>query len=521
MPLTQDDITFMSHAIEEARKSTSEEGKLSPKVGAVVVKDGKLLVAAFRGELRAGDHAEYTAIKKKAAGLGLDLAGATVYTTLEPCTERNPPKTPCYQHLLDHRVKRVVVGMLDPDGRIAGKGAELLRDAGVEVELATSEQARAIKDINAAWVAQYDEGRRPWRELVSMRQPRERHAAVAFRDGVLVIGGSAGGAAAALATCELYAGPRGEWEDAPTMLSARTGHTATVLQDGSVLVTGGFNADGKYLSMTELLSPGGIEWTRADGDMHAPRFGHTATLLSDGRVLVCGGYYHDRTLDEAVFVRQGEVFDPATKRWHQAGDLLTPRDGHSASLLPDGRVLVVGGRFKIPGSGRHLSLVEVEVFDPKENRFGKAPNSLAEPRARHAALTLKSGILVAGGADQCCRDAYAALDSAELLDFETLTWKRIGNLRACREAPLLFDTDAGAPVLIGGFTGDGGIVSSTERFDAVGEAWVDGPTMGVPRYCAQAVRVPVGRGVLVSGGLAVGSDGRAAQPTARVELFQH
>ena len=110
----------MARAIELAGRCTSEEGRVSPKVGAVIVKDGLEIASAYRGEVKIGDHAEYTALVHKAGDQ--DLTGATVYTTLEPCTARNAPKQPCARRLIERQIARVVVGMMDPDPRIAGSG---------------------------------------------------------------------------------------------------------------------------------------------------------------------------------------------------------------------------------------------------------------------------------------------------------------------------------------------------------------------------------------------------------------
>jgi len=148
-----DDRGYMVRAIEEAEQCVSEPGKNSPLVGAVVVKGEAFVAAAFRGERKAGDHAEFTLLEKKRPND--DLSGATLYATLEPCTTRNHPKVPCAKRLLERGIAEVVIGMLDPDPRIYGNGLKMLKDAGVRVRFFPEDLRNRLREINVAFLGKY------------------------------------------------------------------------------------------------------------------------------------------------------------------------------------------------------------------------------------------------------------------------------------------------------------------------------------------------------------------------------
>lgn len=140
------DRALALRALELSKRCVSEPGRTSPKVGAVLTRDGKFIGGAYRGELRAGEHAEYTLLVRKLDGV--DLRGTTLYTTLEPCTCRNHPKIPCVEHILARGIERVVIGMVDPDGRIRGNGELSLQDAGVDVARFDADLMRAVRQLN-------------------------------------------------------------------------------------------------------------------------------------------------------------------------------------------------------------------------------------------------------------------------------------------------------------------------------------------------------------------------------------
>jgi pyrimidine deaminase RibD-like protein len=159
----------MVRAIELARKSVSEPGKVSPFVGALVVRDGLVLAEAYRGELRSGEHAEYTLLERKLCDVS--VAGGILYTTLEPCTSRNEPKIPCVERIIERRIAEVCIGVLDPNDVVTGKGQLRLRDAGIAVTLFDADLAPEIEELNRHFARQHRAGGRIHRSQEQMADP--------------------------------------------------------------------------------------------------------------------------------------------------------------------------------------------------------------------------------------------------------------------------------------------------------------------------------------------------------------
>lgn len=144
---------LMRLAVELAARCVSEEGKTSPKVAAVVVRDGVVLASAYRGEMKDGEHAEYTLLERKLSNV--DLTGATLYSTLEPCTHRNHPKVSCTDRVIARKLKQVVIGTLDPNQTIRGLGELRLQEAGIAIARFDHDFVLQLRELNKDFNAQH------------------------------------------------------------------------------------------------------------------------------------------------------------------------------------------------------------------------------------------------------------------------------------------------------------------------------------------------------------------------------
>jgi len=150
---------YMDLAIEVMKKSIQEprNDKSSPKVGAVLVKSDGTVETAYRGELRQGDHAEFTLIERKNRDKVLD--GSILFATLEPCAPgaRKAPKLSCSERIVNARIKKVWIGIEDPDPKVDRKGIKFLIDNGVEVEMFPPELQKIIRETNKQFIKEAEE----------------------------------------------------------------------------------------------------------------------------------------------------------------------------------------------------------------------------------------------------------------------------------------------------------------------------------------------------------------------------
>jgi len=270
--------------------------------------------------------------------------------------------------------------------------ATLLSDGKVLVVAGLDAQ---INRITSAEV--YSPGTGTWRVTGSLAVGRSSHSAVLLHDGrVLVAAGVDGGAVA-----ELYDPATGTWSQTGSLSIARNyGQTMTVLADGKVLIVGGLA--GTELATAELWDPATGLWTPTGSLTTGGRQYHTATLLPDGKVLVAGGY--NPTL---VFgaLASAELYDPALGTWRATGSLNIGHRRHTATLLPNGTVLVASGQFL-------SEITTAEIYDPATETW-TVTGSLHTPRIADSATLLSDGnVLVAGGYNIDNAD----INTAELYD---------------------------------------------------------------------------------------------------------
>lgn len=149
----------MEMAIEIMKKSIQEprEDKISPKVGAVLIKNDGAIETAFRGELRHGDHAEFTLLERKNRSNLLD--DSILFATLEPCAPgaRKHPKLGCAERIVNARVKKVWIGIEDPDPSVDRKGIKYLMENGIEVEMFDSDLQKIIWEENKQFIKEAEE----------------------------------------------------------------------------------------------------------------------------------------------------------------------------------------------------------------------------------------------------------------------------------------------------------------------------------------------------------------------------
>jgi len=339
----------------------------------------------------------------------------------------------------------------------------------------------------------------------AMTDGRQIHTITELGDGRVLIAGGYTDVEVALASAEVYDPSADAFRATGSMADPRGLHTATLLADGRVLITGGGPASwarvAPYLASAELYDPSTGTFS-ATGSMATPREDHTATLLEDGRVLIVGG--NDVG---AHTTPTAELYDPATGTFSPTGSLGTARGFHTATRLPDGRILIAGGDVAA-WSDDGPFLASAEIYDPTTGTFSPT-GPMAMGRSHHAATLLSSGrVLIGGGVSS--GGSGNSLASAELFDPSTGTFSPTGPMtdgRVYHTATVLSD---GRVLVTGGcqfgrvYDNNPKFLKSAELYDPVTGTFPPTGSMTDGRTWAEAILLADDR-VLVTGGVGDGS----------------
>lgn len=308
-----------------------------------------------------------------------------------------------------------------------------------------------------------------------------RHSAcvAALDDGRGFVAGGEG-IPGLLASVELYQSD-GHFLPGARLLHARSHHTCTVLHDGRVLVAGGRGAPYLFRPRHERLSDNGASLAENDASRDDAT-GHDVAHRPSGAA-------------------PAEIYDPATDSWSELETPGVPRWNHSATLLPDGSVLLAGGE-NTAGASRDL-----EIFNPLTDRITLLAAKLSSPRTNHAAAALRDGrVLILGGTD-----GTQLLSSVDVYNPDgTVTQElRLPEARASHSATTLDD----GRVLIAGGEGAEGDLNSALLYSPADNTFHPVGPMTLGRYGHLAFLLPGNGSIMIVGGIAGGV------ATASTELF--
>ena len=263
-------------------------------------------------------------------------------------------------------------------------------------------------------------------------------------------------------------------------------------------------------SWAECVVPGSAPSSTCPGPLGTSRDGHTATRLADGRVLVSGGEANpDADIVPTTGPGSAEIYDPTTGRWTPTGAPAVRRVGATATRLSDGKVLVVGGTTtscnSVAGSCTPApdSAMAPEIFDPANGRWASAASMTSAPQGRtvHTATLLRTGeVLVVGGS--------GSLTAVELFSPASGSWRAARPLPTGRSYHTATSLPDGTVLVAGGESVAGSYMASAEIYDPTQDQWSATGTMTAGRSRHTATALTDGK-VLVTGLYGTGDDSRA------------
>ena len=300
----------------------------------------------------------------------------------------------------------------------------------------------------------------------SMNIPRFGATAVLLDSGKVLVYG--GGETCYYCQGEIYDPATGTWSLTGSDLFRLDGfyQTGTLLDDGTVLTSGGWALQDIGVSIdADRYDPIAGEFSLL-GELSTQRYSSTATLLRDGRVLIAGG---DNWSDGGGGpLANVDIYDPETKTVGQGPSMTTPRAYHTATLLKNGKVFIAGGSIEVSyGSG--LAHGTTEIFDPATNTFSSA-GVMTDARVSHTATLLPNGqVLIAGGGNtfvDVTNPPFDAIPYAELYNPNRGRFTRIASMLYARQSHQAVLLKNGNVLITGGYDQDHNRLATAELYEA-------------------------------------------------------
>src|SRR5262245_13556231 len=319
-------------------------------------------------------------------------------------------------------------------------------------------------------------------ETGNLRIGRSNHTATLLRNGKVLIAGGATAGGYVSNSSELYDPETGKWSETGSLNRPRVVHTATLLPDGRVLVAGGNTTS----DPAELYDPDTGTWSEAGALNEAHSGWETATLLPNGTVLLLGIV--------------AEKYHPDTQIWSSVPKLITLRYGHTSTLLPSGKILVVGGidvgaiNDDDPG-GPAPTLESAELYDPATETSSTTASLETKPGFHTATLLTNGKVLIAGGHNW----PGNFNNHTALYDPGAGTWRLARALTHGREdhtATLLANDNV---LVVGGRDGGCCTLAEVELYDASADRWSVIGNLSTSRVDHTATLLPNGRVLIVGG----------------------